>query len=488
MSRYFPDIETPNMVLPMAEIEAEASEIAGNTGLVAKADRLFDEVGWAHVPRLNSFDLGHHKNLYATTSLTPLDVGNNDYMQFLKQALPEAGFTGPDDDVEGLIDGLRDNDAFFQSLDRKGASRFLGKVRTFFGKNDAADIKTPTPVLGMISEDSPLTTRQEMLASLSDMECEWIRADLYMSLEEMQAWTNAHEFAHSLSHGQFTGEARYEALRNMKLGDIATQITDRPGLQQVCLQASQTKNINEPYMRYLDECISDTTASLFLLQQGSEPGTLHELADARQVATLKSLDTHYDTCTCVRHVADHADELEQELADADFETLHERAMQIVASQGFDRGQYYAFAQSVWQTMGLRARQGDRASFLEKHQHYIKDIRLPAEHLAEFDDWAQNAKVDAENRLMPDDVEPLDHIALAAETLAACRYAQARNPEYATPEGLRMLLRQKERLLSANAVPPTDPRREVIALLDEHYEQVQEAGLERAPQKAAEMGR
>lgn len=454
--------------LPVDTLRQMASGIVGHNHLVQRASARFDSVNWVRAPRLSGLAFIQKNNLQSTSALTPADVDDVAMINHVQSMLPDR--VVPRNMGAATAEMMKKGLAFFQPLNVGNQLAPATRQLSYMAAARANHLEEALPVSGFINEYSPLMTRQEILAGFASVHPRNIAAGgVHARLEELHAFVNAHEFAHGMNRGYAMNgdDARLTYIKSLTPEQLAQETAGKRGLGFVYREMAKTQNENEPYARYMDEVLADTTAALTLLKEGVNPAAINEVSRARAMGTYNALIAQYNTAPVLDQVVRHADYLKDQLHDLNQEQVHEMAMEMVSNCGFTREGYYAQAAYILHTVAQDVNVPTRKAFFDAHKDYgILEMSIDQEAAQRFRAGAEAYRDDASRQLitpMCDDVDMQ-----VCELEAAIQYAQGRQPEYATPAGSVYLAQLKEREMLAEGVPSTDTRMQAIARVKDYH--------------------
>lgn len=373
-------------------------------------------------------------------------------------------------------------------------------------------------------ELSPVLTPREKLAILAGLPPDKINSQLSVTMAEDDAITVWHEWQHGRSDDTWQNSLSGMIGEAEEVPALAQESED---FYKLWTKTSQAVDVNDLYVGYLSENMSDTVSFLHYLKHGGDPSHIEDTANARGRGfyTKKNAYEH-GTFETLAQVAADAPELKKRLNGADNAQIEEIAAGIVGDHTMDRETYYeqallvqahcysdssdqAFEDINWGSACGKSEQMDKLwREYRGYRDYSSALFLvePILHndvKVSLDEFVHNAaKAHGENiRNYLKEVEadlthkgPPSQQQLQTEVLALFKHQGNKHPAYADAQGEMHLLQIRERVTAqldiyASSDDTINPaHKELAQHLSQKQTQEQGDALEMAWAQSMSMGR
>ena len=464
------------------EMDARAAGVAGSCSMLQQVPEVYKRYPGLNIKvfdRLGYYDFTQPQP-GLSNSVFNMNMGK--VLQDMPELYPEHMFDSHDKRLKSYSAG---KDYIYKTLDKGSAAHLGVNTRSFVNRQTQERIDALNSI---VTDYSDMATRQEMLATLAGMDKKDMDGEIRGTLGELHTFVRAHEFQHGRSA---------QAWRNNPASYDVMQATNNeiesPEYAKFKFKTVQASGPNDPYVKYLDEQISDTVAALHHIRNGGDIGLIQNIADARAIGAVNTSTPIYFTSNALDNIIQNEDKARERLKNMSPEEVDKLGVWVVSNVSWDREEYYENAMISCYGRYQRMKEGgapeEQLAAELKHANkrafeagkpFNEDPQVLNAMINQSKDKLDALQTRAKagyQRLMVGRPElgtftPQDH---AIEVQAAVRFNQERHPEFAGPEGARHLVALRQRSLTAEGqLTPVDTT--IHKVLDERY--TQEAEQER----------
>jgi len=431
------------------DVDQQAMGIAGNSALVRRVPEVYKRYPGLNIKimeRLKYYDFAANASRLGATVF---NMNKGQVATALNQLIQSAHIRDTPEKQEALN---RQKEKLFGALDT-GNAQYTSFTSAYFSQGMGG--KTQRHVWGVASDFADLSTRQEILGTLAQVNPSIIKSDVKSDLAELHAFVRVHEFQHGRTYQ--TWALNKDLLDSAKVSDLEQ---DKPEYKIFKQKAVQAKGLDDEYFQYLNETLSDTVAALHHLKNGGSADLIQEVADARAYGFVNHSTPRYATFSVLDEMTKNEAELRAIIQNTPEENLDDLGVYIVARAGWGRDEFYANAMASQMVIPeIRRKMGDDEKTLaQRYAQGNANVRKTLEQgypdepvkqrqLLSFSATKLPALVDRTqsatfNLRHPNNA--LTYHEHLIEVQAAVKYSQIMHPEFNTPAGATHLLAIRQR--------------------------------------------
>lgn len=194
----------------------------------------------------------------------------------------------------------------------------------------------------VITTQYPNQTRQEWVSRISGIPAGEVDDTLFFGLEDLDTFVESHERFHSANY------RLWRAQHSQRLQPSRLYWSDQKSPEYDLLRKLSDTAPGEPYVEFLDECVSDTASCLYALKRGADPQFPQMVGQLRTAGAYLMGDSVHFTTPAIKGLLPVVEQLNQPgmLQDLTLEEIHDLAMEVTARHAPNRQEFYAMAMAV----------------------------------------------------------------------------------------------------------------------------------------------
>jgi hypothetical protein len=194
----------------------------------------------------------------------------------------------------------------------------------------------------VITTQYPNQTRQEWVSRMTGIPAREVDDTLFFSLDDLNTFVESHERFHSANFRM------WRAQHSQRIQPRSLYWDDQKSPEQALLRKLADTTPGEPYVEFLDECVSDTASCLYALKRGADPQFPQMVGQLRLAGAYLVGDSVHFTTPAIKGLLPVVEQLQQAemLKDLTLEEIHDLAMEVTARHAPNRQEFYAMAFAV----------------------------------------------------------------------------------------------------------------------------------------------